>query len=74
MHPLMNDTRADELKDQEKRLFLEEYRYVGQQTVGVIVISLLLLCCLVANNYDSIAVRASSHQRRRYGTNCGFGN
>lgn len=25
--------REEEMKDQEKRLFLEEYRYVGRQTV-----------------------------------------
>lgn len=29
----MAAAREDEMKDQEKRLFLEEYRYVGQQTV-----------------------------------------
>ncbi|ODM16329.1 hypothetical protein SI65_08329 [Aspergillus cristatus] len=28
----MAAAREDEMKDQEKRLFLEEYRYVGQQT------------------------------------------
>ena len=55
----MAAAREDEMKDQEKRLFLEEYRYVGQQTVRPIS---TFVNCPLTDEYGSLAVRAPPYR------------
>lgn len=73
--------QIDDFEDQEKRLFLEEFRYPGQHTVRIdralvlLACFVFVVCCFTDVRYFVlVAVRASLLRPQLCGTEAGQGN